>query len=447
MKRGNKIGIVIGREFNTRVRKRSFIVVTLIVPILMIALIALPIFLGMLSIGKEKIAVIDHTNEHYASVLQGNSDYSFVETQYTLEELQKTELNGEEDFTGVLVIDNDLVTHPDAIALYSYKQMPATLTGYITDKLSEHVSDLKLKAYETSDIEQIVADIRFTLSIPTYRWKENGEIQRSSGTMAGIIGMIFAFVSFYFISSFGGSVMNGVMEEKKNRIMEVMVSSVKPFDLMAGKILGIGLVGLLQMLLWIAFGGLLLFILMLIMVGSAVDLSSLVTMQQADITGMAAGMGADSFKELQDSISILSSVNFPHLILMFILFFVGGYLLFAALFAALGASVSNDEDSAQFIMPVMILLMFGFYAGFGSINNPEGPLAIWCSFIPFTSPLVMLVRIPFGVPIWQQILSVLILYGTAWLIVWLSARIYRIGILMYGKKPTLKEIGRWISYK
>ena len=222
MKRGNKIGIVIGREFNTRVRKRSFIVVTLIVPILMIALIALPIFLGMLSIGKEKIAVIDHTNEHYASVLQGNSDYSFVETQYTLEELQKTELNGEEDFTGVLVIDNDLVTHPDAIALYSYKQMPATLTGYITDKLSEHVSDLKLKAYETSDIEQIVADIRFTLSIPTYRWKENGEIQRSSGTMAGIIGMIFAFVSFYFISSFGGSVMNGVMEEKKNRIMEVM---------------------------------------------------------------------------------------------------------------------------------------------------------------------------------------------------------------------------------
>lgn len=447
MKRGNKIGIVIGREFNTRVRKRSFIVVTLIVPILMIALIALPIFLGMLSIGKEKIAVIDHTNEHYTSVLQGNSDYSFVETQYTLEELQKTELNGEEDFTGVLVIDNDLVTHPDAIALYSYKQMPATLTGYITDKLSEHVSDLKLKAYETSDIEQIVADIRFALSIPTYRWKENGEIQRSSGTMAGIIGMIFAFVSFYFISSFGGSVMNGVMEEKKNRIMEVMVSSVKPFDLMAGKILGIGLVGLLQMLLWIAFGGLLLFILMLIMVGSAVDLSSLVTMQQADITGMAAGMGADSFKELQDSISILSSVNFPHLILMFILFFVGGYLLFAALFAALGASVSNDEDSAQFIMPVMILLMFGFYAGFGSINNPEGPLAIWCSFIPFTSPVVMLVRIPFGVPIWQQILSVLILYGTAWLIVWLSARIYRIGILMYGKKPTLKEIGRWISYK
>lgn len=443
----NRIGIVIGREFNTRVRKRSFIVVTLLVPILMIAFISLPIILGMYSVGKEKIAVVDRTGNHYADILPDNRNYSFVATENDPEELRKMGAENKEGFTGVLVIDEDLTVNPKAVGLYSFKQMPEGLTAYVNEKLSQYVSDCKLKAYQTEDIDRIVADSRFRLSVPTYRWNESGETQRSSGTMAGFIGMALAFISFYFISAFGGSVMNGVLEEKKNRIMEVMVSSVKPFDLMAGKIIGIGLVGLVQMLLWIAFGALLIFILMMVMIGSAVDLSSLANMTQADVTGMAANMGADSFRDMQDSIRVLSSVNFPQMILMFVLYFVGGYLLYASLYAAVGASVSSDEDSAQFMMPVMLLLMFSFYAGFGSINNPEGPLALWCSYIPFTSPIVMLVRIPFGVPIWQQALSVFILYASAWLIVWLSARIYRVGILMYGKKPSLKEIGRWLSYK
>lgn len=443
----NRIGIVIGREFNTRVRKRSFIVVTLLVPILMIAFISLPIILGMYSVGKEKIAVVDRTGNHYADILPDNRNYSFVATENDPEELRKIGAENKEGFTGVLVIDEDLTVNPKAVGLYSFKQMPVGLTSYVNEKLSQYVSDCKLKAYQTEDIDRIVADSRFRLSVPTYRWNESGETQRSSGAMAGFIGMALAFISFYFISAFGGSVMNGVLEEKKNRIMEVMVSSVKPFDLMAGKIIGIGLVGLVQMLLWIAFGALLIFILMMVMIGSAVDLSSLANMTQADVTGMAANMGADSFRDMQDSIRVLSSVNFPQMILMFVLYFVGGYLLYASLYAAVGASVSSDEDSAQFMMPVMLLLMFSFYAGFGSINNPEGPLALWCSYIPFTSPIVMLVRIPFGVPIWQQALSVFILYASAWLIVWLSARIYRVGILMYGKKPSLKEIGRWLSYK
>lgn len=443
----NRIGIVIGREFNTRVRKRSFIVVTLLVPILMIAFISLPIILGMYSVGKEKIAVVDRTGNHYADILPDNRNYSFVATENDPEELREMGAENKEGFTGVLVIDEDLTVNPKAVGLYSFKQMPEGLTSYVNEKLSQYVSDCKLKAYQTEYIDRIVADSRFRLSVPTYRWNESGETQRSSGAMAGIIGMALAFISFYFISAFGGSVMNGVLEEKKNRIMEVMVSSVKPFDLMAGKIIGIGLVGLVQMLLWIAFGALLIFILMMVMIGSAVDLSSLANMTQADVTGMAANMGADSFRDMQDSIRVLSSVNFPQMILMFVLYFVGGYLLYASLYAAVGASVSSDEDSAQFMMPVMLLLMFSFYAGFGSINNPEGPLALWCSYIPFTSPIVMLVRIPFGVPIWQQALSVFILYASAWLIVWLSARIYRVGILMYGKKPSLKEIGRWLSYK
>ena len=443
----NRIGIVIGREFNTRVRKRSFIVVTLLVPILMIAFISLPIILGMYSVGKEKIAVVDRTGNHYADILPDNRNYSFVATENDPEELRKMGAENKEGFTGVLVIDEDLTVNPKAVGLYSFKQMPEGLTAYVNEKLSQYVSDCKLKAYQTEDIDRIVADSRFRLSVPTYRWNESGETRRSSGAMAGFIGMALAFISFYFISAFGGSVMNGVLEEKKNRIMEVMVSSVKPFDLMAGKIIGIGLVGLVQMLLWIAFGALLIFILMMVMIGSAVDLSSLANMTQADVTGMAANMGADSFRDMQDSIRVLSSVNFPQMILMFVLYFVGGYLLYASLYAAVGASVSSDEDSAQFMMPVMLLLMFSFYAGFGSINNPEGPLALWCSYIPFTSPIVMLVRVLFGVPIWQQALSVFILYASAWLIVWLSARIYRVGILMYGKKPSLKEIGRWLSYK
>ena len=243
--------------------------------------------------------------------------------------------------------------------------------------------------------------------------------------------MILAGVSFFFITTFGSLVMGSVLEEKKNRIMEVMVSSVRPFDMMMGKIIALGLVGITQIVLWVALTGILLTAFSSLMAGNLQSIASLASMQQSDMTGLGAGLNPDSFSEIQMGIEALMGINFGELLLMFLLYFVGGYLLYASLFAAVGAAISSEEDSNQFITPVMLLLMFAFYAGFGSMRNPDGPLALWCSLIPFTSPIVMMIRLPYDVPVWQQILSIVILFATFGGITWLSAKIYRVGILMY----------------
>jgi len=213
-------------------------------------------------------------------------------------------------------------------------------------------------------------------------------------------------------------VMQGVMEEKNNRIVEVIVSSVRPFDLMMGKLIGIGLVGITQFAIWA------------VIIICVINSSAL-----ASIPILPAGTGA-----------ALKSVNFVEISIFFTLFFIGGYLIYASLYAAIGASVNSPEDAQQFMMPLMLLIIFAFYAGFYSAQNPDGPLAFWTSLIPFTSPIVMMIRIPFDIPLWQTILSVVLLIVTAVLIIALVAKIYRVGILMYGKKPTWGELIKWIKY-
>ena len=247
-----------------------------------------------------------------------------------------------------------------------------------------------------------------------------------------------------FIIIYGAMVMQGVMEEKTNRIIEVMISSVKPFDLMMGKIIGIGFVGLTQVFLW----GILTAVLVsgsLFFFGSSASPEDMMTAQMAaqGMGDMAAGSSEISI-QVQE---IINSINFKMIGICFVLYFIGGYLLYAALFAAIGSALEQQEDTQQFMTPIMLLMAFSLYAGIYSMNNPDGPLAFWCSMVPFTSPIVMMVRLPFDIPVWELALSFALLFATAIFIVWFSAKIYRVGILMYGKKPSIKEMLKWLKYK
>ena len=286
--------------------------------------------------------------------------------------------------------------------------------------------------------------LKINFNIKTIKWDEDGSEKSTSAEVASILGMILTFIIYMFIIMYGGMVMQGVMEEKTNRIIEVMISSVKPFDLMMGKIIGIGFVGLTQVFLW----GILTTVLVsgsLFFFGGNTSPEDMMTAQMTaqGINDVAAG-SSDISIQVQE---IINSINFGMIGICFVLYFIGGYLLYAALFAAIGSALEQQEDTQQFMTPIMLLMAFSLYAGIYSMNNPDGPLAFWCSMIPFTSPIVMMVRLPFDIPVWELALSFALLFTTAILIIWFSAKIYRVGILMYGKKPSIKEMIKWVKYK
>lgn len=442
-----KFWAVVGREFNVRVRKRSFLITTLLVPILIVAVLAFALWMSMNSVAKERIAILDATGK-YASLFEDTANYTFFSSDKSLEDFKKEGKANSDNATIIVSIDDDLLTNPKAIALYSYSEIPWAVASLIEDRLSDYLTEQNLKATGIPNLQETVDECTVSLSIDNYKWDKEGNIKRTSGAVSGIIGMILAFLSFNFVVSYGALVMAGVLEEKKSRIMEVMVSSVKPIYLMGGKIIGIALVGIFQLLLWALLIGILFLIFSLFAFGGLYDLASMASLSTSDLSGgMMAGVDTSSFAEVQNILEIIAGINIPHLILMFLLYFAGGYLLYASLYAGIAASMSSDEDANQFMIPIMIIFMFAFYSGIGSMNNPNSSMAVWCSMIPFTSPVAMLVRIPAGVPIWQQILSIGLLYLTTFFALWISAKIYRVGILMYGKKPSLKEMGRWLFYK
>ena len=276
-------------------------------------------------------------------------------------------------------------------------------------------------------------------SIKSIKWDETGKEQEQSAEIASVLGMILAFLTYTFVLSYGAMIMNSVIEEKTNRIVEVIVSSCKPMELMMGKIIGVGLVGLTQFAIWVVLLGI---------AGSVLGMLGLGAGAVASPEAMTAGMNLPQGSvdtELSGIISALTSINYVSLLGNFVIYFIGGYLLYASLFAGFGSAVDQASDSSQFTMPIILIMVVALYAGVACIENPSGPMAVWCSIIPFTSPIVMMVRLPFDVPWWQLLLSIALLYATALLCIWISARIYRTGILLYGKKRSLKEVVKWIK--
>lgn len=411
-----KIWLVARREFSVRVKKRSFIVMTILMPFLMAALVLMPMFLAMIKDGDRKtVAVVDNTGL-YAPALKSNASYLFVPT----EKMTAGMRSDSTDIDAVVHITGNLVDNPAGAAIYSREEIPADLTEYVGAVLTEEARKEKFARYDIPGLDAIIADVQQPVAVATIRWTDDGE-QQSMADLIAATGMLLTFLTYLFVMSYGGMVLQSVAEEKSNRIVELMVSSVRPYQLMMGKIVGIGLVGLFQMLVWAV---------MLAVIFMGVGAMS------------DTGVSADSVAEI---FSAVLSLPLVEIVTLFVLYFIGGYLLYASILAACGASVNDAQDSQQFLMPVMVLMLFAFYAGFYGSTNPDGPLAYWCSFIPFTSPIVMMVRVLYGIPVYEEILSIALLYVSALVLLALSAKVYRTGILMYGKKISFKEMLRWLK--
>jgi len=438
----SKISLIIKREYTTRVMKKSFILLTFLTPVLFAGMMALIVWLGGIKDDKVKtIAVIDNTHL-YSKVLKSNDVYSFQFVDGSIDNVKKQNSTSKE-FTALLYITDNLKSNPNAVTLYSEKQVNMELKSYITGLLNKYTEEQKLADYNIPNLKEMVEKSRTSIDLKTIKWGENGNDKVGSAELALVIGMITAFIIYMFIVIYGAQVMTGVVQEKTNRIVEVIISSVKPFELMMGKIIGIAMVGLTQFLMWVILTA------VITTVGSAIlglnmDVNSLQQMQQVGVHSSLQTQAMPS--EMQNLFIALNGLNYVQIIGLFIVYFLGGYLLYASLFAAVGSAVDNETDTQQFSLPIMLPIIFAIYAGIFSAQNPDGPLAFWCSMIPFTSPIVMMVRLPFDVPVWQIVLSISILILSFVGTTWMAAKIYRTGILMYGKKVTWKELWKWLRY-
>jgi len=420
------LGLIIQREYFSRIKKKSFIVLTLLIPFLIAGIILVPLWLSSIKDSDVKrIVVIDNTGL-YAKYLESTDAYNFEITDKTTDDLRA---NPEGEIFGLLQITDDLATNPKSVTFYSEKQAPHDLLRYMNYTLSEVTKNYRLEHLtQNANIDPVivqsiqqVVESKNNVSINTVRWSKDGEDKETSTELVSSIGMACTLFMYMFILTYGAMVMQGVIEEKTNRIVEVMVSSVRPFELMMGKIIGIGLTGFTQLFIWIIMG--------------------------AAILGFRGALFPEMSSDMTGLLSLLSTVDWGSILGFFLLFFIGGYLIYAAIFAMFASAVDNPQDTQQFVMPVTLIFIFALYAGMYSLNNPDGPLAFWCSMIPLTSPIVMMVRVPAGIPLWEILVSLVILFISVILTIKLAAKIYRVGILMYGKKPSIKELYKWAKYK
>ena len=471
----SKIGIIIKREYLTRVVKKSFVIMTIIGPILMAGLMIGPAYLAKMDEESAKeVLVIDQTdafskyrlNNTYLTNYRLKADsvaldssklsvrrlpdskdlkFHFLDKDMSLKEGK--EILQKEEFYALLFIPRNIVKQP-LLELYSKKESNRSITSYVEAKLEKEIENEKLK---TKGVDpEILNNIKTELEIVTKVVQEDGQEKESFSAVTMVLGVAGGLLIYFFIFMYGSQVMRGVIEEKTNRIIEVIISSVKPFELMMGKIVGVAMVGLTQFLLWIilTFG--------IVTVVSSVFLDKpqqIMTTQSSSIMGQQqelstqAPIEANGMNSFVDQIDkFVNSVNWVLIIGSFIFYFIGGYLLYAALFAAIGSAVDAEADTQQFMLPVTIPLVLGMVMMQTVLKNPDGTLAFWGSIIPLTSPIVMMMRIPFGVPVFDLVHSMFLLILAFLFFTWLSGKIYRVGILMYGKKVSYKELWKWIKY-
>ena len=443
----SKIGLVLNREYTTRVRKKSFIIMTLLMPALMAAMFILPGYLMTRDDTNVRTIAVYDGSAILLGQLESNdyTKYKFIpEEEYNkVKDHIKTS-----DFYALLVIQPN-VLNTKTVQLISTSNIPFDLKNQIQNKIRSVIEKEKMaeviKETGIADLETKIKATKTSINVNTIKLGESGEAKKSSTEIGMILGYVFGFVIYMFILLYGMMVMQGVMEEKQSRIVEVIISSVKPFELMMGKIVGIALVGLTQLAIWIVLGVAIISGAKSLMPGAQHASTAQDIMAQSG--AMAQANTPEQLDKMQDILGMLGSVNFPLIIGCFIFFFIGGYLLYSSLFAAVGSAVDSQEDAQQFTMPIMLPIILAIMVMMSAIKNPEGPVAFWFSMIPFTSPVVMMARIPFGVPAWQLILSMVLLIITFVGMVWVAGKIYRTGILMYGKKTSWKELGKWLTYK
>ncbi|MFW6103703.1 MAG: ABC transporter permease [Bacteroidota bacterium] len=454
----NKIKLIIKREYLTRVRKKTFIVMTILGPLLFGAIVIAPAWLANME-DKEvkKIAVID-SSKMFVNNLPETEYIKFdYLTDTQVDDIKKN--FHQTDYYAVLYITHLIANTFSSVILYSDRHASLSVKSHISSALEKEIEQQKLRSQGID--ENILQAVKTNIKIQTIQWSESGREKKSSTELAMIVGYIGGFLIYFFIFLFGAQVMRGVIEEKTNRIVEIIVSSVRPFQLMMGKIIGIGLVGLTQFGLWV--------ILTLIIVTAAkpliapemttpaaqeINTRSIMEDQSPDRTmpfqdAEKQGTGQDEVQNAgaQQVFEALENINFLLIIGVFIFFFLGGYLLYGSLFAAIGSSVDNETDTQQFMLPITIPLILAIIVLVNGISNPQGGIAFWFSIIPLTSPILMMARLPFGIPAWEVLLSMALLVLTFIGTTWLSGKIYRTGILMYGKKVNYRELWKWIRYR
>ena len=436
----SKVRLIITREYLSRVRKKSFIIMTIVGPLLMGGIFASVFLLNKADTEIKTIAIVDESHL-FEGKFKNNENVKFIYSSAEVNALRK----GSRDsaYFGVLHIPpaSNLASLEKAVILYSESTPGIDLLSRIKFTLEKEINTSK---YIDAGIdEKKLQQIKTNVDIQTHDM-ENNKTYSSLYTAVGFAGGLLIYM---FIFIYGAMVMRGVLEEKTSRIVEVIISSVKPFQLMLGKILGIALVGLTQFLLWIV---LTFFVFQVVSVSLNGDKSQKEQMKemmaQQKMGGQSTNMETDDSIQGQ-MMEAIDSLNIPLLVGMFLFYFIGGYLLYSALFAAIGAAADSETDTQQFMLPVTIPLVLGYIASTAVINNPQGNVAFWFSIIPFTSPIVMMVRIPFGVPVTDVILSVTLLIAGFLFTTWIAAKIYRTGILMYGKKVNYRELLRWLTYK
>lgn len=436
----NKIGLIIKREYLTRVRKRSFIIMTFLGPILMAAIYAIPIMLALNSSTKNmRVAVVDESH-WFEDRFTNNEQHTFVlmpgQPIDSVKEMVK-----EGAFDLALYVPPTQLNIPSNAVVYSLNQVPMEMETYISGVMQKEIEDQKLMASGVDP--EIVSAVKTDVNLQVMRMDEKGNEKETFTKVQFVLGMILAMLIYFFIMLFGGQVMQGVIEEKTNRIIEVIISSVRPFQLMMGKIVGVSLVALTQFVMWTLLSGVL-----YVGFSAFVGLSNPGILSSGTVmTQEIAGNDITSNESVQQILQIAQSIDFGTILGTFVVFFILGYLLYATLYAAVGSLVDNNTDSQQFMLPITVPLIIAMISSFYIVNNPDSGLSFCLSMIPFTSPISMMVRIPFGVPIWQIVLSVVLLAGTFVLMTWIAAKIYRTGILMYGKKLSYKEIFKWLRYK
>ena len=450
------LGIIISREYLTRVKKKSFLLTTFIVPILFAAMCILPsVIMFMAKDEGKKIAVVDQSG----IVLPYLEDSDAVTYEdYSSEPVDSMKIRFESLGLDALVVVSplDSVAKTVSVVSYSNKPLSVDLKDRIGSRAEEAVEDYRISLYDMGDLKQIMEDVKADVSVSTYTLDESGEEQITSSEVYMIISMVLSIIIYMFIALFSGMVMQSVIEEKSSRVVEVLVSSVKATELMFGKIIGVACVALTQFFLWI--------VLTLLLVGgfsAFVGFDSLMgdpeqTEQMMQMTSQMQ-MGGVDMQEMTETmadesgmgavLSTLGNINWVQMILAFVIYFALGYLLYASLFAAIGSAVENEADTNQLQLPVTIPLMLAFFVALYAFNAPDSAVVWWGSMIPLTSPIVMLARIPFGVPGWELALSIVLLVGTFVACGWLSAKIYKIGILMFGKKTTFKDLWKWLKQK
>ena len=437
----SRLRLIIEREFIAKVRNKSFIIMTFLSPLLMIGMGALVFFLMKKNDEKvKKIVYVDESGLFSKDIFKDSKTVKYEDfTALGIEASKKKVEDG--DYYGALYIPkiDSLEVLANSIEFFSKESPSMSIMGNLESKVDKKLQNEKLTKFGI-DLAQIKAS-KMSTDIKMFNF--SGE--KSSKLINGLkiaMGGLAGYLLMMFVMIYGTSVMRSVIEEKTSRIIEIIVSSVKPFQLMLGKIIGNASAGLLQFFIW----GILLLIFSL--VASSVFGVDMVEMQTAKVP-------AEQMEAMQQAVGgkgemiIQEILRLPLLkmFFLFIFYFLGGYMLYSSLFAAVGAAVDNETDTQQFMMPIMLPLILGVYVGFATVmNDPHGPVSVIFSYIPFTSPIVMLMRIPFGVAWWEIAISMLILILTFMVIVWFAAKIYRVGILMYGKKPTYKDLWKWIRY-